>query len=99
MCVVSMAMDHFYDKWRDRPPYPWPHPYHPAPTPALPDATPYIQPTKPAITPDEIDEFRKLLDRAREYDKRNNEPDCELEDKKRRVKALAQQLGVEIDFL
>lgn len=60
--------------------------------------TPIAPPIRP-ITQEEIDEFKKLLDRAREYDRKNKQPDCELEDKKKKIKELADQLGVEIDFL
>ena len=87
MCVVSMIMDYYWYKWRL--PYDsWniqPYPPSKAPTP-LP-------------TQDEIDEFRKLLERAREYDKRNNEPDCELKEKRERLLDLAGELGIKIDFL
>lgn len=89
MCVVSMVMDHYWDKWKDR----TPAPYHPV-MPTIP-----TWPLEPAITPEEIREFRKLLDRAREYDRKNNEPDCELEEKRQRVKRLAEELGVEIEFI
>ena len=91
MCVVSMIMDHYGDKWG--PLLPQPQPYTPF--------VPFVPMSPPPITPAEIDEFRKLLERAREYDKRNNEPDCELEEKKRKVKELADALGIgyKIDFL
>lgn len=95
MCVVSMIFDHYHDKWSQRPPaqpYPWPFPY------SVPDSMKPL-PLQPAITPEEIEEFRKLLARAREYDKRNNEPDCELEEKRKKVKELAEALGVKINFL
>ena len=94
MCVVSMVMDHQWDEWNRR--------YHspdgwitkpflpPASVPAVPVAVP---------TKDEIEEFRRLLDRAREYDRKNNEPDCELEEKKQKLLDLAKQLGVDINFL
>ena len=52
-----------------------------------------------AATRDEIEEFRKLLERAREYDRRNGEPDCELDEKRQAILAIAKQLGVEISFL
>lgn len=85
MCVVSMIMDYYHDKWQPLVPQPYPVPYpFPVPSP---------------ITPEEIEEFRKLLERAREYDKRNNEPDCELDEKKRKIRELAKALGVEIDFV
>lgn len=56
-------------------------------------------PAAPAITPEEIEEFRRLLERAREYDRRHGQPDCELEEKRRRLKDLAKELGVEIEFV
>lgn len=90
MCVVSMVMDHYHDEWWRRyrqtttPVSPWP------PPPPLPPSIP---------TPQEIDEFRRLLERAREYDRKNNEPDCELEEKRQKLKDLAKQLGVDISFV
>ena len=94
MCVVSMIMDHFGDKWDKLPkPIPWVVPV--VPMPLLPP----IAPPPPPISPAEIEEFRKLLERAREYDKRNNEPDCELEEKKQRIRNLAEELGIKIDFV
>jgi len=103
MCTVSMIMDHYREKWT-QPPY-WP--YHPGGTaPPTKDVefdpaqlAQIFQPKPPAITAAEIEEFRALLERAREYDKRNNEPDCELDEKRQAVKAIAKQLGVEISFL
>ena len=89
MCVVSMIFDHYHDKWKKYMPY----------TPSLP--LPYVfEPyTSSPITYEEIAEFRKLLERAREYDKKNNQPDCELEEKRNKLKKLAEELGVEIDFI
>lgn len=55
---------------------------------------PYALPTQ-----DEIDEFRRLLERAREYDRKHNEPDCELEEKRKKLKDLAKELSVEIEFV
>lgn len=58
-----------------------------------------VVPSAPAISQEEIEEFRKLLERAREYDRKMNQPDCELEEKRNRLKELANELGVEIAFL
>ncbi len=90
MCVVSMIMDHYDDKWNKK---------IQEPKTIKPDLTPYTFPKQPYITPEEIEEFRTLLERAREYDKRNNEPDCEMESKRQRILDLAKELGVEIDFI
>jgi hypothetical protein len=83
-----MVMDHKWDDWTRKyvQPVTPPSPYQPFVTPPLP-------------TPAEIDEFRRLLERAREYDKRNNEPDCELESKRQKLRDLADMLGVKIDFV
>lgn len=89
MCTVSMVMDHYDDEWRRRL-------YGPGRLAPPSIQEPFI--TRP-ITQDEVDEFRRLLDRAREYDKRNGEPDCELDSKKQRLLELAKELGVEINFL
>jgi hypothetical protein len=85
MCVVSMIMDHFHDKWQ----------------PYVPTTFPYTQtyPPVPVISQEEVNEFRRLLERAREYDKRNNEPDCEMEAKRKAIKDIADRLGVDISFL
>jgi len=97
MCVVSMVMDHYRDKWGPLIPIPIvpfpviPYPYYPLP-PQEPVPVPFISPA-------EIEEFRRLLERAREYDKRHNEPDCELEEKREAVRKIAKALGLEIDFV
>ena len=38
------------------------------------------------------------LDRAREYDKAHNQPDCELSEKQEALKKIARECGVEIVF-
>lgn len=87
MCVTSMVMDHYREKWE---PYVQPH--------IVP--SPFVQwPPVPQISAEEIAEFRKLLERAREYDKRNHEPDCEIDEKRQAILKIAKQLGVEISFL
>lgn len=53
----------------------------------------------PPPTKEEIEEFRRLLERAREYDKKNDEPDCEKEEKKQKLMQLAKQLNIEIAFV
>lgn len=86
MCVTSMIYDHYRDKW-GHPPYIYPPTWIvPAPQPSPP-------------TPEEINEFHKLLNRARQWDKDHGQPDCELEEKRQKLKGLADQLGVAIDFV
>ena len=95
MCVVSMIMDHYDDKWNKKIQEPQTIKYEPGDGVDIPGA---IYPF-PFITKEEIEEFRQLLERGREYDKRNNEPDCEMESKRQRILDLAKELGVEINFL
>lgn len=83
MCVYSMIVDHFADKWLPGgPPRPWP-PEVPPPTPP---------------TPAEVEDFRRLLEKARLYDRRHAQPDCGTDDKRRRLRELAAALGVDIAF-
>ena len=84
MCVVSMVLDHYTETW--------PKKYVPQPY------VPFVPvPRRPSQ--EDLNEFEDLLRRAREYDKRNNEPDCEMADKKRVLKDLADKLGVDISFI
>lgn len=92
MCVVSMVMDHYDETWRRRinRTLPWRDQTNPITV---------IYPQPPLVSQEEVDEFRRLLERAREYDRRHAEPDCELDEKRRALKTLAREVGVEIDFL
>ena len=73
MCVYSMIADHYLDKWKQLPPVRYdplyPQPYSPVVVPVV-----VPRPAVPAISQEELDEFRKLLRRARAYDRKNNEP-------------------------
>lgn len=89
MCVYSVITDWKYDEWFKR--------YIPQPLPRpLP---PIVEEPKPLPTQEEIDEFRRLLEKAREYDKKMNQPDCELEEKRQKIRKLAEELGVNVDFV
>jgi hypothetical protein len=105
-----MVMDHQIDKFYPRvDPYRWPH--RPFETDEQQkerqremqmDLERLLQkdkPKEPGITPEELKEFRELLERAREYDRRNKEPECEMDSKKKLLKDIAKALGVEIDFI
>lgn len=98
MCVVSMVMDHYREKWTPLVPSPMVPGWQPVPMPLRRDRD-VRRDERPAIAPEEIAEFRRLLERAREYDKRNHEPDCELDEKRAALLVLAKQLGVDISFV
>lgn len=100
MCTMSMVMDHYRDNWWPRVNPPWaPNapvgPFAPAPKVIPPGQVWVPNP----VTQEEVDEFRRLLDRARDYDRKNNEPDCELDEKRQTLKRLAEQMGVDISFI
>ncbi len=88
MCIYSYVVDQKFDEWekylnKHKDVNPMPLPY--IPIPQLPSQ-------------EEINEFHELLRRARKYDKKHNEPDCEVEEKKEKLRKLAQELGITIDF-
>jgi hypothetical protein len=91
MCFVSVVMQHKYDEWYQR--YQNPQPTY------IPPVTPYVPAIVPMPSAQEVDEFRRLLDRAREYDKKMGQPDCELEEKRQQLRNLAETLGVKIGFV
>ena len=90
MCVVSMIGDHYTDKWR---------PY------TVPYTNPVITVTKfPEVTSQEFQDLKKevlemkeLLKKAIQYDKDHNEPHCEIEDKVKTLKAMAEAMGVSLE--
>jgi hypothetical protein len=93
-----MIIDHIYEKWQPIPMPVWTPalPAQPVPMPAYPPAQPYVAPKLP--THEEVDDFRRLYERAKEYDRRTGQPDCELEQKRKLIKELAERLGVDVSF-
>ena len=88
MCVYSMIVDHYRDKWEKQA-----KEYFETGLPFMPITIPDL-PSR-----EEVNEFRKLLEKARKYDEENGEKDCELEEKKEKVKELAKKLGLDISSL
>jgi hypothetical protein len=97
MCVVSMIMDHSLDKIKRF--YPWV---------SNPDASPWEGTTISTITfnpptrqefdalKKEIEELKLLIKKAVEYDKNNNQKDCENASKMELLKKLAEMVGVDL---
>lgn len=48
--------------------------------------------------PDFVPFYNDLLWRAHQYDVANNEPDCELDEKRKALKRIAEKMGVSIKF-
>src|SRR4029077_15180212 len=99
MCTVSMIGDHYRDKWKE---YPWwVEPYtSPYTTPFTPNISPPpLAPMIQKITEisrvefealkKEVEELKKLLVRAKEYDEKNGEPNCEMDEKVAILRAVA----------
>jgi hypothetical protein len=80
-----MIVDHYQQKWE---PYVYPTPTV-FPSPVIPSP----------ITQGEIDEFRRLLEHARQYDREHHEPDCALEEKRAKIRDLARTLGIDVSFV
>lgn len=88
MCVVSMVLDHYQEKWRLN---------------VSPHVSPLSTFTINPVSREEfealkrdVEEMKALLIRAKEYDRRNNEPDCEMAEKVALIKKVAELVGVDI---
>ena len=97
MCTVSMIGDHYRDIWKERPWYPG------VPAVPMPGGTPTIT-IPPEVSRDEFDdlkrqvlEMKELLKRAKAYDEKNGEPDCEIDDKMDLLRRIAKAVGVDLD--
>ena len=86
-------MDWGYDEWQKKQ-----NEFNKLTVPIVPYPLPIVPPPIPQLTQEEIESFRRLLEKAKQYDIDHNEPDCELASKKQRLIDLAQELGVNIKF-
>src|SRR4051812_32810529 len=101
MCVVSMVTDHHVEKWGNQFPH-WPQwvpntvqpnqPYQPPST--IPYKPIVVEPTGPTQQEfddlkKEFEDFKKLALKAIEYDVKNNEPHCEMDEKVDVIRKLA----------
>ena len=85
MCVVSMIGDHFHDKWNQ--------PYYKEITTNISE----ISKKDFDDLKKEVLEMKELLKKAIKYDKDNNEPNCEVEEKLETLKKVAALLGVDLN--
>lgn len=84
MCVVSMVMDHYKDKWI-------------LPSTGTITFPPYLTREEFEQLKKEVLEMKELLKKAKIYDEENNQPDCEMEEKVELVRKVAKLVGVELD--
>ena len=93
MCVVSMVGDHYGDKWdqyrRQITPFPTVYPTQTAPQ--------IINTIELQKLREEVQEMKELLKKAIQYDKDNNQPDCEKPEKIAFLKRMAEMVGITLD--
>jgi len=102
MCVVSMVGDHYKEKWIPQPNQPFTIPVVPEdPIKKFEDLKIKL---KPEITRQEfedlkkeVEEMKKILQKAKEYDERTNQPHCEMESKVALLKQVAALVGVSLE--
>jgi hypothetical protein len=85
MCTVSMIGDHFNDKWK-QPPYQ-----------QIFTNIPDVSRAEFEALKKEVEEMKVLLKRAKEYDEKNNEPNCEIEEKMAMLRKFADAVGIDLD--
>lgn len=96
MCFVSVISDHYGEKWNQQQ---W---HSPGSLESLGSNTTIYFPSQ--VTKEEFEALKKevlemkaLLIRAKEYDRKNNQPDCEMEDKVKILKEVAKLVGVNLN--
>lgn len=110
MCVVSMIGDHYGEKWWPKE-SPYTIPIQPLPDDLPFPKKPFKQYdwdkifNRPAevskkefdALKKEVEELKELLKRAKKYDEANNEPNCEIEDKMKLLRKVAEAVGINLD--
>lgn len=102
MCMVSNIGDDYMGKFK-----PWIQPVQPWPgvVPLTPgDPTPNPWSVLKPVTREEFDDLKKLVEQMRkdlaaaiEYDKATNQPDCQNEEKYKILRAVAEALGLSLE--
>lgn len=97
MCVVSFVGDHYRDKWNPLQPYLVPQPL--SPTITTGNASYSFSPTRAEFDQlkKEVEDMKSLLVKAKEYDEKNNEPNCEIEEKMEFLRQVAKLVGVDLN--
>lgn len=85
MCVVSMIGDHYSEKWT-QPPYQ--NLFNNFGNVTREDFENLVK---------EVKEMKALLKRAKEYDIKNNEPNCEIEEKIELLKKIAKLVNIDLN--
>jgi hypothetical protein len=88
MCTVSMVADHYQGLLTTQ--YPW------IPQPNQTTITEYVMKHEFEALKRDVENMKALLQRAKEYDERNGEPHCEMDEKVDLLKRIAKAVGVDL---
>lgn len=94
MCVVSMVSDHYKDKWSD--PNSGMYSYTGISSAAAYNSL-FVSRLEFEELKKEVLEMKELLKKAKEYDDRTNQPNCEIEEKMELLKKIAKVFNVDLD--
>jgi hypothetical protein len=93
MCTVSMVGDHYMKIWPKR--YPWVEPTPPRQNQTF--VLDYVPRAEFDALRREVEDMKALLARAKDYDERNGEPDCEIDEKMAFLRKAAELVGIDLD--
>jgi len=99
-----MIGDHYHDKWNEFDWEKWKRDISPYTNPLNPIPQQFPFEEKPTVSrweyeqlKREVEEMKQLLIKALDYDKKNNEPHCEVEDKLVTLRKIAELVGINLD--
>ena len=92
MCVVSMIGDHFSQKWGTGG-----NQFNVPNNNGLSAANGFVSKYEFDALKREVEEMKELLRRAKEYDERTGQKDCEQDEKLRKLREIARLVGVDLD--
>lgn len=84
-----MIGDHWRDKWQPEPWFTHIHTYGNLPQGVTKEEFDALK--------KDVEDLKKLLARAKEYDAKNGEPDCEIDSKMAVLRKVAEAVGVDLD--
>lgn len=90
MCSVSMIADFYGDKWRTIPQFSYPLGV------GLMSPNPVNREEFESLKREVLD-MKELLKRAKAYDEKNGQPDCEIDEKMDLLHRVAEMVGINLD--
>lgn len=92
MCMVS----NIGDGWAEKFPHHWPQ-IPPNPPPKFNIIQSGISKADFDALKKEVQELKKLLEAAKKFDEATGQPDCEMDEKVKLIKAIAKLVGVDME--